>query len=707
MKHSIFLFAAMLAAVGSLPVVYGETQNELLKKALIQERVEGNLPEAIKLYEQVVESGSDRAMAAQALISIGQDYEKLGRVLEARAVYGRIGRDFAAQTASVNRAAARLAQLDSGTDSGPVTRQVWNGAVFEYGTVSQDGHYLPYTDIETGDVVVRDLATGTNRRITAKTGGWNGGPDFAERTLISPDNRQIAFAWQPAGHKAVIHVVSLALTEPSWGQTYGDSPEILYMAPLAWTSDGGNLIVARQQADMTFDYALMSLADGSLRSIRKMVEGSWGNVSLSPDGRWLAFDVGPDQRTHDIHVIGLDGSGETVVVANPANDHNPMWSPDGSQLIFVSDRTRDNSLWSVPMENGKPVRDPVLLKSELGTFLPLGIARNGAIFYTTGGYGGNIAEGLSNVYIAPVSEDFMLDGTPIQASQQFLNSNAYPSWSPDGNYLAYFVQSAPAGSSQPRAVAILSVQDGTERLIPTAIGYNTTHQIQWFPDGKSILVAGGFEGEGGIRRLNVETGEQELVVPRPFGTFSLARDGKTLYYVVPDPSTLAQTIVRRDLETGVVTELKRRSGGDQQPFASLAISPDGEQLAIAIQDYATLGGSVEVVPATGGPSREVFQIESWLGGAPRRGLVWSPDQKYLLFQNGGLTSSTGPGQFIWRVPASGGVPENTGIGIHGVPQTRTAGFPSVDPNGRRVAYYTSDRSISEVFALENVLPPAK
>jgi tetratricopeptide (TPR) repeat protein len=108
------LVCTIVALVAFSAVASSQTPSghALFQQALAKERVEGNLPEAIKLYERVVaEFASDRALAARALVQVGQCYEKLGRD-EAVKAYERLVRDFADQEDAVEQARVRLAALN-------------------------------------------------------------------------------------------------------------------------------------------------------------------------------------------------------------------------------------------------------------------------------------------------------------------------------------------------------------------------------------------------------------------------------------------------------------------------------------------------------------------------------------------------------------------------------------------------------------------
>jgi dipeptidyl aminopeptidase/acylaminoacyl peptidase len=67
---------------------------------------------------------------------------------------------------------------------------------------------------------------------------------------------------------------------------------------------------------------------------------------MSPDGRWIAVSIAPvsksgEHRVASIWLIDVQDAGQPrQLTRGAANDHGPRWSPDGSQLAFLSDRDR-------------------------------------------------------------------------------------------------------------------------------------------------------------------------------------------------------------------------------------------------------------------------------------------------------------------------------------------------------------------------------
>ena len=57
----------------------------------------------------------------------------------------------------------------------------------------------------------------------------------------------------------------------------------------------------------------------------------------SPDGSQIAF-VSTRDGNAEIYVMNADGTGQVNVTNNAANDNSPAWSPSGSTILFSSDR---------------------------------------------------------------------------------------------------------------------------------------------------------------------------------------------------------------------------------------------------------------------------------------------------------------------------------------------------------------------------------
>jgi len=65
----------------------------------------------------------------------------------------------------------------------------------------------------------------------------------------------------------------------------------------------------------------------------------YGTAFISPDGKKIAYDVyDPQSRNRDIWLYDLTRSIKTRFTFDPAVDETPIWSPDGSRIIFHSDR---------------------------------------------------------------------------------------------------------------------------------------------------------------------------------------------------------------------------------------------------------------------------------------------------------------------------------------------------------------------------------
>lgn len=364
-KLLIAILAASVLAVGA------QSGNDLFQKALLMERTEGNLPEAIKLYKRIVDkSAGDRKLAARALMQMGQCYEKLGQA-DARKTYERLVQNYADQTdlaADARQRLASLGQLSSMPHPVGLTfRKVWAGRQGETPGVSPDGKYLALTTVDTGDIVVQNLVTGERRQVTHEGDPSKQGADEA---LISPDGKLIAYlleVWGGSSHPDQSHLeLRLMGFDGSHDRTLC-TKNSGYIEPYGFSPDSKQiLVVISEDYDrsslMPAQIGWVAIADGSLRIIktlpRRTQVGSlfrWPSLSASPDGRWIVYSMLPneDSEERDLFLMSADGSRDAPLMQHPADDRHPVWSPDGSRVLFVSDRAGTTGIWSIPIAEGK------------------------------------------------------------------------------------------------------------------------------------------------------------------------------------------------------------------------------------------------------------------------------------------------------------------------------------------------------------------
>jgi hypothetical protein len=327
----------------------------LFESARQKETLEGDLEAAIQQYKEIVSNyGGNRPVAAKALVQMGRCYEKLGSA-EARKAYERALREFGDQREPAEEARTRLAALEPRTDSSHgtvmVTRRLWAGSdVDDEGAPSPDGQYITYVDWKTGDLAMRDLLKGEERRLTNK-GSWMESEDFALFSTFSKDGKQVAYAWF-TDSSCDLRIVSTAEgTEVSKPRVLYRNDEVGEVRPAEWSSEGKHILALFTKKDGTNQIALVSVADGSARILKTLDWRAPQRMSLSPDGRYIAFDFQPKQDSpeRDISVLAADGSRETLLVEHPANDLYPLWTPDEKKIVFASDRTGTMGLWAVPV----------------------------------------------------------------------------------------------------------------------------------------------------------------------------------------------------------------------------------------------------------------------------------------------------------------------------------------------------------------------
>jgi Tol biopolymer transport system component len=681
------LMPVMLALVAAATLVGAQAEQPqlLFEAARKLEVVDGDLTAAIAQYEKVAQA-SDRALAAQALLRMADAYQRLGDP-QARAVYDQLIRDFSDQREIVETARTRLAVLEVPAASvGLSLRRVYEGPHII--SVSPDARWAVYDDWNTAengvtgaDLVLLDMRSGA-RRVLHKhdaTGGYVEGD-----AVFSPDGRQVAYhiALVDGANSHQIRIVPV--DGNSAPRIVYDSREAdsRYVFVKGWTPDGRRLLISPELQDGTWQLAMLSIADGRIQPIKSF---SWAQVhaALSPDGRYIAYaaTVRDDDVTRDVFLLAVDGTQEVPLVTHPAHDSDPVWSADGRHVLFRSNRTRRSSLWAIPVENGRPAGDAVLVQDNIPIGRPLGpqmratMTRAGALYYT-------VSRERLNVYHVALGSDGKAAGEPRIATSHEVDSDCCAAVSPDGKRLAYY-------SRSPRVLVIQELSSGSRQEFPLnlEINYLVATGPQWFPDGQSVMVHGRVPQQGGNRqyRVDLESGRAELLPASGISVHSrLAPDGSAIL-------ASANGLRWHDLTTREVTPVGEAEPGVR--YLSPTISPDGMRIAYwRFREGRPGMSSIMVADRTGAAAHTVCTCEFPGTYSPLNVLTWMPDQRSLVFADAGGT--------LWRVPVDGGTREPLGVSV----PPRVQGL-SVQPDGRGVYFTGRDESnAAELWVLENFLP---
>ena len=670
-----------------------DTQSNLQQRAIHLMETRGDCAAAIPLFERAAK-GSDRTMAARALLHAGTCYERLGRD-EAREAYRRLLRDFGDQAAAAE-ARSRLARLPppaTGKVRGTlaISKLSLPNASDGTGAVSADGRYLLQFRETDGAISRITLGTGGSEAIALRSPSGLDASGFSLNVALSRDGQQLAYTWE-VQDRVELRVGTLP-GGPARVLLADNSVEL--PRPMSWSADSTQILGLFSARGYRNHLVLIEVATGTVRWLKDLGFRQPFHASLSPDGRWIVYDLPLEDGARDIRVLDSRSGTEATLVEHPANDVFPLWTADGRHIFFASDRTGSLSAWLLRVSEGKAVDAPVLVKRDLGRIWPVAMTEQGRLYFA-------VQEGMSDVYVGeldPATGRMVEAARPINS--RFVGANLMPDWSPDGRYLAYVAQTgAMRVGSGSRALVIRSTDDGTDRrLFPNLIFFIGP---RWSPGGRSIVVKGrNTDGRWGLHVIDLDTGLLTAVVLAPrvgeeqdIGPYQFSADGNSLVYV-----HRSRGIVRRDLKT-MQDSVALALGSDEQvtPGRGFGFSPDTGWLAFAVQSGRGPTGVYALrVVESAGAVRELLQVH-----APEylQFVRWSADGKYLVFAR--IRPGPDAGEDIpefSRIAVSGGAPEAIGLSGSGLRAL------SLHPDGRHVAYVSNEERW-ETWVMEDFLPPA-
>lgn len=363
----------------------------------------------------------------------------------------------------------------------------------EWPTFSPDGNQLAFmSNGEKGDnldIYVKLIDAGAPLRLTTH-------PGIDNSPTWSPDGKYIAFTRFDKGESAIFIVPALGGPERkllSLGfqvHWFGNYP------PVVWSPDGKSLAFPDKGSPEDLPgIFLVSIETGERRRLTSppaQYLGDWF-PAFSPDGQTLVFTRSSSEGASDIYLIRAVGGEVRRLTFDNTWSIGPVWTPDGSSIVFISLRGGTLRLWKVSASGGTPE----LLAIGGETFMiqqspsPLSISRQGNRLA--------FARSLEDVNIWRIevsrSTGRGTSPTKVVSSTQYEGA---PQFSPDGQKIVF--QSERSGISE---IWVCDLDGANPRQL-TFFGGPLVGTPRWSPDGHHIAFDARPEGHSDIYVVGAE-----------------------------------------------------------------------------------------------------------------------------------------------------------------------------------------------------------
>ena len=409
--------------------------------------------------------------------------------------------------ASVSKQSLQTAPLTTypGSERAPAFSPDGEQVVFSWNGENEDNF----------DLYTLPIGGTTPQRLTTDPG-----EDFSP--AWSPDGRFIAFLRRTAGDRLADVLIKPAIGGPERkvGRIHNS-----YFVPQAitWSPGGSHLIVVdRSVAQDSFALFSLSIEGGEKVALTSPPADSWGDDSpaFSPDGNTLCFARWASYNIADIHLLPLtgdlepDGDPERLVVGDQSA-HDPNWTPDGKEIVYLAGRRFGAELWRVEVSGGaEPERVGSGVSAGSFALAPLG----DRLAYVQGRFDANIHRWRRS-----------LPGGSSNPPTRFLSSTKFehrPQYSPDGGRIAFI-----SNRSGDRGVWLADADGSNARFLGLGTGTQQDN-VSWSPDGRRLAIDMLEDGNWDIYVVSPAGGNPLRLTDHPADDFapSWSHDGSVVYF---------------------------------------------------------------------------------------------------------------------------------------------------------------------------------
>jgi tricorn protease len=338
--------------------------------------------------------------------------------------------------------------------------------------------------------------------------------------------------------------------------------------------------------------------------------------SLCPTRPEIAFVSGGD-----IWVASSAGGEAHILVAHPAEESRPLYSPDGTKLAFMSTRTGGGDIYILTLATDELKR----LTFDDGSEQLDAWSRDGKwIYFSTGSHD----VGRKNDIYRVSTEG----GTPMPVSADRFTNEFQAAPAPDGSTIAFAARGngdqqwwRHGHSHLDESEIWLHRSDGAYEKVVDLNGRNVWPM--WMPDGKSLYFMSDRSGAQNIWSLALGAKPKQITKFTDGRVLwpSIGYDGKAIVF------ERDFKVWKLDTKTGEAFQLPLKLMGlaagpgtthmTITTFTDLALSPDSRKIALIAHGELFASGARE-----GGEAMRVTHTPG-----PESGVSWSPDSTKVVY----------------------------------------------------------------------------